>query len=212
MSFFSLHHLVELLHTYGYSVLAVVVTLESFGLPLPGESLLIAAAIFASTTQQMNIELIVLAAALGAMVGQSGGYAIGRSVGYRLLRRYGDRIGLNSRRLAFGRILFRRHGVKVVIVSRFVALLRTLTALIAGANRMPWLRFLVGNAIGSFAWAALYGFGAYFLGHEAQHIAGPVAIALGLGVIAAIVFGILFLRYHERRLLGRAVRRPISVS
>lgn len=125
MSFFSLHHLIQLLHAYGNVVLGVAVGLESVGLPLPGETLLIAAAVLAGTTYQMNILFVVLSAALGAIIGQAVGYGIGWGVGFRLLRRYGRYIGLTDRRLAYGRALFRRHGVKVVFASRFIVLLRT---------------------------------------------------------------------------------------
>lgn len=206
MAFFSLHHLIALLHAYGTTVLGVVVALESFGLPVPGESLLLAAAVYAATTQQMSIGLVVFAGALGAILGQAGGYWIGRSVGYRLLHRYGFHIGLTPRRIAFGRLLFRRHGVKVVIASRFVMLLRTLAALLAGANRMPWGRFMAANVAGSIVWAALYGFGAYAMGHEAKRLAGPVAIAGGVAVLIGIVVAALYARHHEHRLLGRPMR------
>jgi membrane protein DedA with SNARE-associated domain len=202
MEFFSAHHLIQLLHSYGYTVLGVVVGLESVGLPLPGETLLIAAAVLAGTTHQMNIFLVVLSAALGAIVGQMAGYWMGRGFGFRLLRRYGGYIGLNDRRLAFGRALFRRHGVKVIIVARFVVLLRTLAALLAGANHMPWGRFMVANIVGSTAWAALYGFGAYALGHEAKRVAGPAAIAIAV-IVAAGLLGVgIYMRRRERQLLG----------
>ncbi len=207
MSLVSFHDLVGLLHTYGYTALGVIVCLESFGLPLPGESLLIAAAVFASTSHELNIELVVTAAACGAVAGQAGGYGLGRFVGYRLLRRYGGRIGLTSRRLALGRIIFRRQGVKVIVLSRFVAFLRTIAALVAGANRMPWQAFMLANLIGSVVWAALYGFGAYMLGHEAKRVAGSVAIYLGVAAVAAIAAAWLFIRYQERRLLARPIRR-----
>ena len=148
MSFFSLHHLIELLHAYGNVVLGIVVGLESVGLPLPGETLLIAGAVIAATSHQLNIALVILSAAAGAIVGQMTGYAIGWGIGFRLLRRYGRFIGLTDRRLAYGRALFRRHGVKVVFASRFIALLRTLAALLAGANHMPWGRFMTANVAG----------------------------------------------------------------
>jgi membrane protein DedA with SNARE-associated domain len=202
MSFFSLHHLVELLHTYGNAVLGVVVGLESLGLPLPGETLLIAAAILAGTTGQLNIVFVVLSAAIGAMVGQAVGYWIGWGIGFRLLSRYGRYIGLTDRRLAFGRALFRRHGIKVIVAARFVVLLRTLAALLAGANRMPLPGFMLGNVIGSAAWSALYGFGAYALGHEAKHLAAPVAIGLGAAVVAALVAAALYVRRREHRLMS----------
>ena len=120
MEFFSVHHLIQLLHAYGNVVLGVVVGLESLGLPLPGETLLIAAAVYAGTTHQLNIAFVILSAAVGAIVGQIMGYAIGWGVGFRLLRRYGRYIGLTDRRLAFGRALFRRHGEKVVFAARFI--------------------------------------------------------------------------------------------
>ena len=206
MSFFSVHHLVQLLHAYGNVVLATVVGLESVGLPVPGETLLIAAAVLAATTHQLNIWLVVLSAALGAIVGQMAGYGIGWGVGFRLLRRYGRYIGLTDRRLAFGRALFRRHGVKVVFASRFIVLLRTLAALLAGANRMPWARFMVANVAGSAAGSTLYGGGAYLLGHEAKQVAGPIAITIAVLVAAGLLLAGWYARRHEQRLTARPLR------
>ena len=206
MSFFSLPHLIQLLHTFGYTVLGVVVGMESLGLPLPGESLLIGGAIVAGTTHELNIVAVVVSAALGAILGQAAGYWIGRIIGFRLLRRYGRSIGLTPRRIAYGRALFRKHGVKVIIASRFVVLLRTVAALLAGANRMPWLPFMMANVAGSTAWAALYGFGAYALGHGAKAVAGPVAIIVGVAVVAALVGAGLYVRWHEQQLERRTVR------
>ncbi len=212
MSFFSLHHLIQLLHTYGYTVLGVVVALESVGLPLPGESFLIGAAVIAGTTHDLNIVAVVAGAALGAIAGQAAGYWIGRIVGFRLLRRYGGSIGLTPRRIAYGRALFRRHGVKVIIASRFVVLLRTIAALLAGANRMPWLPFMVANVVGSAAWAAFYGFGAYSLGHGAKAVAGPAAIVVGVAALAALVVGGLYVRRHGQRRERGALRERGSIE
>jgi len=206
MSFFSLHHLIELLHAYGNVVLGVVVGLESVGLPLPGETLLIAAAVIAATSHQMSIALVILSAAVGAVVGQMTGYAIGWGIGFRLLRRYGRFIGLTDRRLAYGRALFRRHGVKVVFASRFIVLLRTLAALLAGANHMPWGRFMTANVAGSVVWSALYGGGAYLLGQEAKHLAGPVAIGIGVAVAGGLVVAGLWARRREHQLLAQPAR------
>ena len=85
----------------------------------------------------------------------------------------GDYIGLTNRRLAFGRALFRRHGVKVIIVSRFVVLLRTIAGSAGRRQSHAVAAFMVANVVGSVVWAGLYGFGAYALGHEAKHVAGP---------------------------------------
>ena len=206
MSFFSLHHLIELLHAYGNVVLGIVVGLESVGLPLPGETLLIAGAVIAATSHQLNIALVILSAAAGAIVGQMTGYAIGWGIGFRLLRRYGRFVGLTDRRLAYGRALFRRHGVKVVFASRFIVLLRTLAALLAGANHMPWARFMVANVAGSVVWSALYGGGAYLLGQEAKHLAGPVAIGLGVAVAGGLIAAGLWARRREHQLLAQPAR------
>ena len=134
MEFFSVHHLIQLLHAYGNVVLGVVVGLESIGLPLPGEALLIAAAVYAGTTHQLNIAFVILSAAVGAIVGQMVGYWIGWGVGFRLLRRYGHYIGLTDRRLAFGRALFRRHGEKVMFAARFIVLLAYTGGLACGGK------------------------------------------------------------------------------
>ncbi len=198
--------LVGFLHAYGYPALAILIALECLGLPLPGETLLIGAVLFAVRTHQIDVNLVVLAASLGAIAGQAGGYVIGYTLGYRLLRQYGGRIGLTPSRLVLGRILFRRHGVKVIVVSRFVALLRQLAGLLAGATRMPWPRFIVANVVGSVLWSAGYGYGAEILGETLKRVAGPVAIGLGVLVAAAVVAGVLFVRHHERRLATRAQR------
>ncbi len=200
MSFFSLHHLTELLHSYGYGLVGLVVGLEAMGLPLPGESLVIAAALYAGSTHQLSIPFVVAAAAAGAIIGDNIGYLIGRIIGLRLLRRYGHYILLPPERLEVGRRLFAKHGGKVVLFGRFIAILRTLAALLAGANGMPWQRFLVANAVGGIAWACLYGFGAYALGHEITRVQGPLGIAAVVIAIAVIAATVIYTRRKERRL------------
>ena len=205
MDFFSFHHLLQLFHAYGNVVVALVVGLECVGLPLPGETLLIAASVYAGTTHQLNIFLVILSATAGAVAGQMMGYSLGWAFGHRLLQRYGRNIGLTTRRLAYGRALFRRHGEKVVIISRFVVVLRTVAALLAGANRMRWTPFMMANIAGSGAWAAIYGVGAYYLGHEAKQLAGPAAVAICAAVGAGLLAAWLFARRQEQRVL-RPVR------
>jgi membrane protein DedA with SNARE-associated domain len=206
MDFFSYHHLIQLLHAYGNVVVALVVGLECVGLPLPGETLLIAASVYAGTTHQLNIFFVVLSAAIGAIIGQMVGYGIGWAFGYRLLRRYGRHIGLTPRRLAYGRALFRRHGEKVVVISRFVVVLRTLAALLAGANRMGRTSFMVANVAGSLAWSAIYGAGAYYLGHEAKALAGPAAVAICVAVGAGLLIAWLYARRQEQRVIRQPLR------
>ncbi len=207
MDLFSSHHLLQLFHAYGNVVVALVVGLECIGLPLPGETLLIAASVYAGTTQHLNISFVILSASAGAIAGQTAGYGLGWAFGHRLLRRYGHHVGLNTRRLAYGRALFRRHGEKVVIISRFVVVLRTLAALLAGANRMRWDTFMIANVAGSVAWSAIYGVGAYYLGHEAKQLAGPAAIGICAAVGAGLLATWVIARRQEQRIVRQSARR-----
>jgi len=194
------HTLVGLLHAYGYAGLALGVGLECLGLPVPGEGLLIMAAVYAGSTHNLNPYLVGLAAACGAILGQFIGYGIGLTAGYRLLRRYGDRIGLTWRRLALGRLLFRRHGVKLIIVARFVIVLRMIAAVLAGANRMPARNFIIANVVGSGIWAAFYSVGATLLGKQMKHASGPIGIAVGVAAVVVFLLGSVIVHRHERRL------------
>ena len=141
--------------TYGYWAVFVFVAIESIGIPFPGETMLLVAAIDAGTTHQLSIVLVIIAATCGAILGDNLGFWIGREGGYRLLRRYGRYIGFNERRVKLGLYLFRKHGGKIVFFGRFVAVLRAWAAFLAGVNRMQWSRFLLFNALGGVSWATL---------------------------------------------------------
>jgi membrane protein DedA with SNARE-associated domain len=168
----------QLIAHYGYVAVGTVVGLESVGIPLPGETTLVAAAIFAGATHDLNIALVVAAATAGAVIGDNIGFAIGRSLGFRFLVRHGGRVGLDEGRIKLGQYLFRRHGGKVVFLGRFVALLRVLAAFLAGVNCMAWPRFLVFNFLGGAAWATVFGLGGYLFGKEIERVAGPAGLAL----------------------------------
>jgi membrane protein DedA with SNARE-associated domain len=192
------------LATYGYLAVFVFVAIESIGIPFPGETMLLLAAIDAGQTHQLSIALIILAATLGAIIGDNIGFWIGREGGYRVLRRYGRYIGYDERKLKVGIYLFRKHGGKVVFFGRFVAVLRAWAAFLAGVNRLPWTRFLVFNALGGFVWATLYGLGGYLLGEQIHRLTGPVGtISIVLAVIFLIVF-VIFVWRNERQLEERA--------
>jgi membrane protein DedA with SNARE-associated domain len=190
----------HLLREYGYGVVGVVIFFESLGMPLPGESLLIGAALYAATTHKVSIEWVVAAATVGAVLGDNAGYLIGHSLGYRLLRRVGPRVGLTEKRLRLGEYLFRQHGGKVVFFGRFVAILRTFAALLAGANHMAWHSFLIFNTLGGVVWCCLYGFGAYGLGDVVRQIAGPVSLALAVVGGIAVIGVFVFIKHNEKRL------------
>ena len=194
----------QFVETGGLWILFAVVMLESLGMPIPGDTALMTAAIYAGATQTLDIALVVGVAAAGAIVGDNIGYLIGRSIGYRLLVRYGHYIRLNQSRLKIGQYLFLRHGGKIVFFGRFVTFVRTLAALLAGTNHMAWPRFFLMNALGGACWAILVGGGAYLFGESIRLVAGPVGIALIIGAVGLIISGLLFFHRHERELEARA--------
>jgi membrane protein DedA with SNARE-associated domain len=200
MPFLSQGDVPHLLHSYGYWAVAAIIALESMAIPLPGEVTLIAAAIIAGTSHELDIAFVIAAAAIGAILGDNIGFWIGRELGYRLVLRYGRYIGLGEARVKLGQYLFLRHGGAIVFFGRFVSLLRAFAAFIAGANRMRWLRFLAFNAAGAILWSVLYGLGAYYLGKEARRMAGPIGIVMGGAAAVAILATVFYLRRHAGEL------------
>jgi membrane protein DedA with SNARE-associated domain len=192
--------------TYGYWAVLLLVAVESVGIPVPGETMLLSAAIYAGLTHQLNIALVIAAAAVGAILGDNVGYLLGRAGGYRLLHRYGRYIRLDERRLRLGEYLFLRHGGTVVFCGRFVAVLRMWAAFLAGTHRMPWRPFLACNAAGGVVWATLMGLGGYLLGHNVERVAGPVGTALMVLAALVVVGGLVYLHRHEQRLADEAER------
>ncbi len=200
------HDLLHLLATYGYWAVLVFIAIESTGIPFPGETMLLVAAIYAGTTHQLSIPLVIVAAASGAILGDNLGFWVGREGGFRLLRRYGRYIRLDERKLKLGQYLFLKHGGKVVFFGRFVAVLRAWAAFLAGTNRMRWPGFLLFNALGGIVWATLYGLGGYFLGDNIHRLTGPVAItSIVLATLVIIAF-LIFVRRNEQRLEAEAER------
>jgi membrane protein DedA with SNARE-associated domain len=199
-AFFSTHTLDTLLSNYGYAVVFAFVMVESLGIPFPGETMVIAASVYAGATHHLTVWLIWATAAAGAIIGDNIGFLIGHWGGYRLLRRYGPKLRINEAKLKVGRLIFDRHGGKVVFFGRFVSVLRTYAAFLAGTNRMHWLRFVAFNAAGGIVWAGIYAVGFYYAGSALSHVRAPVDI--GLGVLAAllVVGFIVWARRNERRL------------
>jgi membrane protein DedA with SNARE-associated domain len=182
------------------------VGVESIGIPFPGETMLVTAAIYAGSTHRLEIWLVILAAATGAILGDNLGYWIGRLGGFRLLYRYGRYVRLDEGKLKLGHYLFNKHGGKVVFFGRFVAVLRTFAAFLAGVNLMDWPKFLLFNASGGIVWSMVYGLGAFTLGNQINRFSKPVDITLGvLGVMGVLVF-LVFLRRNEARLEAEAER------
>ena len=193
-----------LVHTYGLWVLFTLIMVESMGIPLPGETALVTAALYAGSTHQISLAAVVLVAMAAAVVGDNIGYFVGRSIGVRLVARYGRYVRLDESRLKVGQYLFLRHGGKIVFFGRFVALLRTYAALLAGVNRMGWSHFLVMNALGGICWALLFGGGDYLFGVQVKRVSGPVSLLLLAAALGLIAAGFLFFRRHEKELEQRA--------
>src|SRR6266516_6388327 len=202
VSMFAQHFLA----TYGYWAVLVFIAIESTGIPFPGESMLILAAIYAGTTHNLSIPWVIIAAAAGAILGDNLGFWVGRECGYRLLRRYGHYIRLDERKLKLGQYLFMKHGGKVVFFGRFVAVLRAWAAFLAGTNRMRWPGFLFFNALGGIVWATLFGLGGYYLGDNIHRLTGPVAIACTVLAALVIIAFLIFVHRNEQRLEAEAER------
>src|SRR5579871_4600762 len=199
------HHLHEYLGAYGYLALFVIVGLESAGIPLPGETVLVAAAILAGQGK-LNIYGVIASAAGGAILGDNCGYWVGREFGFPLVYRYGKYVQLDERRLKLGQYLFLRHGGKVVFFGRFVALLRAFAAFLAGVNHYNWEEFFFFNAAGGIVWATIFGLGGFWLGRAFEHYARPVALAALVAAVIGSFFAARFIRYHEKALEEEAER------
>lgn len=198
--------LTQLIATYGYWALGVIVALEGVGLPLPGETVLIAASIYAGTTHNLEILFIIVTATAGSIVGNIAGFWIGREGGYRLLLYYGHYIRLTEGKIKVGQYLFLRHGGKIIFFARFVAVLRVFAPILAGANRMSWSRFLQFNAAGAVIWATLYGAGSYYLGERIFLLTKYTVVAGTVGAIVIVFAAFVLIRRHETHLQIEAER------
>src|SRR3981189_1476265 len=188
MSFLNQTTVDELIASYGYIAIFGIILLESAGIPLPGETILIGPA------------------AAAAILGDNIGYWLGLKLGRKALLRGGHLLGLDPRKLDLGEYLFLRHGGKIVFLGRFVAVLRVFAAVLAGVNRFPPLQFLLFNALGGIAWAVAFGTGGDLLGAAFDSVAGPFG---WLTLAAAVITLFLIWRYykhHEEQLLRDAER------
>ncbi len=185
---------------HGLPLLFVVIMLESFGLPLPGETALVLFGVLASQGHY-DVAVVIAVAAAAAIVGDNLGYwIIGRWGGRalfersRYLKRYADAVLPRAERI------MRRHGGKTVFFGRFIAILRFTAAWVAGLGRMHWWRFLLWNALGGIAWATLVGLVAYYGGKAAADAIQRYGVFAAAGVVALLAIGWLVLHFGKRRL------------
>ncbi len=188
---------------HGLPLLFAVVMIESFGIPLPGETALIAFGVLASQGHYSIASVIVIAAA-GAIVGDNLGYwLIGRLGGRALFRRWRWLNQYSDRVLPRAEALMERHGGKTVFFGRFVSILRYTVAWVAGLSHMRWWRFLFWNATGGIAWATAVGLTSYYAGSAAANAIQRYGLYAGAFVVVAVIAGWLGLRYAR----GRVERR-----
>ncbi len=196
--------------TLAYPALFLIVGGDSAGVPLPGETSLVAAAIL-SSQGRLSLPLVIGVAAAGAIAGDNVGYALGRRGGRSLLTRPGRGLGVRQRLLAQGERFFERHGAKTVFLGRWLPGLRIAAAWLAGTNRMPWRRFALWNALGGIAWAGSVGTAAYLLGQAAASVLHVAGLAGTAGIAGAVIAaGVWRLLRRRRRSRGAGVVGPSS--
>lgn len=187
-----------------YAALFGVIGGESAGLPLPGETSLIAAGILAAQSGGLSIGVVIAVAAAAAIVGDNIGFYLGRRGGGWLFTREGRWLDRRRRFLEQGERFFERHGPKAVFLARWLPGVRVVGAWLAGAHHMRWRTFLVWNALGGIAWAVSVGLAAYLLGHAASSIFRAVGIA-GVVLVAAVAVGVFVWRLLRRHLAAADV-------
>ena len=189
--------------SHGLPLLFVVVMLESFGDPLPGETALIAFGILASQGHY-SIVVVIAVAAAAAIVGDNLGYVlIGRLGGRRLFERWGSLRRRAERILPQTEQLMAKHGGKVVFFGRFITILRYTAAWVAGIARMPWRKFLFWNAAGGICWATLVGLVAYYAGGAAADAIQRYGIYAAVVVAGAVLIFFLITHFGKKWLADR---------
>jgi membrane protein DedA with SNARE-associated domain len=183
----------HLVATFGYMAVLVFVAIQCAGIPFPGGAVFLAAAIYAGVTHQLEVGLIIVAAAAGAILGSLLGFWLGSRGGYRVLVRHRRFLRLDERKLKLGQYLFLKHGGKIVVLGRFVSVTRTWAGLLAGINKMAWARFLLFSVVGGVIWATAIGLGAYYLGDALHRPTGPLGIAFLMLVLCLFVACLFFL-------------------
>ncbi|MGW1003003.1 DedA family protein [Streptomyces sp. NPDC002520] len=181
-----------ILDHWGYWAVGGLIFLEDFGVPAPGETILIAAAVYAGAGQ-LNIVAVIALGFFAAILGDNVGYLIGRTGGHALVRRYGKYVFLPPERYEKAEKFFTRHGGKVVTVARFIEGLRQVNGIVAGAAEMPWPRFVAFNALGAALWVGLWAGVGYLAGNhittiytEVNRYSTYLLIALGVLILALV--------------------------
>jgi membrane protein DedA with SNARE-associated domain len=202
-----LHSLEPALDRYGYLAVAAFVLLEDFGVPVPGETILILGAVYAGTGR-LSVVLVALIGFLAAVLGDNIGFAVGRLGGRPLIERYGGYLLITPARLVVATGFFERHGAKVVVGARFIEGLRQANGILAGIARMHWARFLIYNATGAALWVAVWTSIGYVSG---SHIAAVYGAVTRYEAYLAIVIAVVLVLWLIRRLSrAKATSQPVE--
>lgn len=202
-----LHSLEPTLNRFGYLALALVF-LEDFGVPVPGETVLIIAAVYAGTGR-FNVWLVALLGFLAAILGDNVGFAIGHFGGRPLAERFGKYIFLTPERLDKTAAFFDRHGGKVIVIARFVEGLRQANGIIAGITGMHWTKFVPFNALGAALWVAVWVSIGYFSGSNIDSI---YHTATKYEAVFGIVVGLLIVAWIARRVWKHQKGRAAKIA
>jgi membrane protein DedA with SNARE-associated domain len=190
--------LLAVVSRFGYLGVTGIVFVESFGVPAPGETSIIAGSVLAGSGR-LNIFVVALVAFLAAVCGDSIGYVIGRTGGRSLLLRFGRYVGLNQRRLTRVETFMARRGPVMVVVARFIEGLRQLNGVVAGVTRMPFAKFLIYNAIGAALWVGVWSTAGYFAGNHLAAIEGVIHRYADLALVAVVVLVAAYVWHRVRR-------------
>ena len=196
-------HLIEDHQSWALVLLFLLIGIESAGVPLPGETALVASGVLASQGK-LNIVAVIAVASLAAILGDNAGYWLGRKGGRRLLERWSIVSRHAQKVLPRAERIFAKHGGKTVFFGRFIAILRITAAWMAGISHMPWWRFLLFNAAGGILWATAVGLVAYFAGAAAADAIQTYGLFAAGGIVVVTVAVVLGLRWWERRMLAKA--------
>ena len=185
-----------LVEHYGLIALFLIVMLEFGGVPLPGETALVAAGVFASSGR-LDIVAVIVVAAAAAIIGDNLGYWIGRTGGRSVLMRW----TVTSGTLPWAEAFFERHGPKTIFIGRFFSILRVTAAWMAGVSRMRWWTFFFWNAAGGICWAVLVGLVAYFAGHAAADAISHYGLIGGVVIAVVAVAALVGFHFWRKRLV-----------
>jgi membrane protein DedA with SNARE-associated domain len=206
----TLQTLREALAVFGYPAVTFFIMIESMGVPFPGETMLLFASFYSAIDSRLQIPIVIVCAALGAILGDNIGYSIGRKGGRPFVERFGRYFFVKPEHLDRAEQFFAKHGGKTVFFGRFTTLLRLWSAFLAGVNHMHWRTFLLYNAAGGILWAIIYGTLGYVAGRffhdnfgQVEHIA-RLSSWVAAGIIVVVVGAIiLFLWLRHRRNVHR---------